>query len=94
MSESIAMHKTTYLKDYRPPDYRIETVNLQFELDETRTRVGSLMTVVCTHDRCEGIHPLVLNGRTLCSKRSRSMGSFSASTTISSSRVTHDPAGP
>jgi aminopeptidase N len=63
MSESTEVHKTIYLKDYRPPDYRIETVNLQFELDETRTRVGSLMTVVCTHDRCEGIHPLVLNGR-------------------------------
>ncbi|MGE5751789.1 MAG: aminopeptidase N [Nitrospirota bacterium] len=68
MSESTSMHKTTYLKDYRPPDYRIETVNLQFELDETRTRVGSLMTVVCTHDRCEGIHPLVLNGRDLVLK--------------------------
>jgi aminopeptidase N len=65
MSESKGMHKTVYLKDYRPPDYRIETVNLQFELDETRTRVGSLMTIVCTHDRCEGIHPLVLNGRDL-----------------------------
>ncbi|HUI68504.1 MAG TPA: aminopeptidase N [Nitrospirota bacterium] len=68
MSESTAMHKTVYLKDYRPPDYRIETVNLQFELDETRTRVGSLMTIVCTHDRCEGFHPLVLNGRDLVLK--------------------------
>ena len=65
MSEPTAIHKAVFLKDYRPPDYRIETVNLQFELDETRTRVGSLMTVVCAHDRCEGIHPLVLNGRDL-----------------------------
>ncbi|MDH4162221.1 MAG: aminopeptidase N [Nitrospirota bacterium] len=50
------------LADYRPYDYRIETVNLQFELGEDRTIVKSLMTVVCIHDTCEGIHPLVLNG--------------------------------
>src|SRR5512143_636832 len=55
-------HKTTYLKDYRPPDYRIETVNLEFELDETRTRVKSTLTVFCNHDRSCGIRPLVLNG--------------------------------
>ena len=64
MSE-VQAHKTIHLKDYRPPDYRIETVNLEFDLDETRTRVKSLLTVVCNHDRCEGIHPLVLNGRDL-----------------------------
>ena len=62
MSDSQAKHKTIYLKDYCPPDYLVETVNLEFDLDETRTRVKSLMTVVCNHDRCEGIHPLVLNG--------------------------------
>ncbi len=56
-------HKTIFLKDYRKPDYLIETVNLEFDLDETHTRVKSLMTVVCNHDKCEGIHPLVLNGR-------------------------------
>src|SRR5512139_3939013 len=53
------------LKDYRPPDYRVETVNLQFELDPSRTVVTSVLTVVCNHDRCEGVHPLVLNGRSL-----------------------------
>jgi aminopeptidase N len=57
--------RTTYLKDYRPPDYRVETVNLQFDLDESRTTVKSLLTVVCNHDRCEGIHPFVLQGRDL-----------------------------
>ena len=62
MSDSQAKHKTIYLKDYCPPDYLVETVNLEFDLDETRTRVKSLLTVVCNHDRCEGIHPLVLNG--------------------------------
>jgi aminopeptidase N len=68
MSEVQKTHKTVYLKDYRPPDYRIETVNLEFDLDETRTRVKALMTVVCNHDRCEGIHPFVLNGEALALK--------------------------
>lgn len=62
MSEVQKTHKTIFLKDYRPPDYLIETVNLEFDLDETRTRVKSLLTVICNHDRCEGIHPLILNG--------------------------------
>ncbi len=58
-------HKTIYLKDYRPPDYRIETVNLEFELDETRTVVRSTLTVFSSHDRSEGIRPLLLNGKGL-----------------------------
>ncbi len=70
-SQTAETHKAIYLKDYRPPDYRIETVNLEFDLDETRTRVKSLMTVACNHDRCEGIHPLVLNGRDLALKAIR-----------------------
>src|SRR5512143_339131 len=59
------IHKAIYLKDYRPPDYLVETVMIEFDLDETQTRVKSIMTVVCNHDRCEGIHPLVLYGRDL-----------------------------
>ncbi len=55
--------RTTYLKDYRPPDYLIETVNLEFDLREHGTVVRSLLTVVCNHDRCKGILPLVLNGK-------------------------------
>ena len=58
-------HKTIYLKDYQPPDYRVETVNLQFDLDETRTSVRSTLSVVCNHDRKGGIRPLVLNGEEL-----------------------------
>ncbi len=61
-------HKTIYLKDYRKPDYLIETVNLEFDLDETHTLVKSLLTVVCNHDKCEGLHPFVLNGRDLALK--------------------------
>ncbi len=52
------------LTDYQPFGYRIETVNLQFELGEDKTIVKSLMTVAC-NTKCEGIHPLVLNGRGL-----------------------------
>ncbi len=67
-AQNAEIHKTVYLKDYRSPDYLIETAMLEFELDEARTRVRSLMTAVCNHDRCEGIHPLVLNGRDLALK--------------------------
>jgi len=63
--ETSGTPRTTHLKDYRPPDYRVDTVNLQFNLDETRTTVKSLLTVVCNHDRSEGIRPLVLFGRDL-----------------------------
>ena len=66
MSES--KPKTIYLKDYRPPDYRIETVNLQFDLDETRTSVKSLLIITSSHDRSGGARPLVLDGRGLTLK--------------------------
>ena len=33
--------KTIYLKDYQPPDFWIEQVDLTFELEEERTRVVS-----------------------------------------------------
>ncbi len=59
--QSPEQHKTIYLKDYAPPDYRIETTMLEFELDETRTRVKSLLTIVSNHDRGAGTRPLVLN---------------------------------
>ncbi len=55
-------HETIYLKDYRPPDYRIETVNLEFQLDETRTVARAMLTVFRNHDRSEGIRPFLLNG--------------------------------
>jgi aminopeptidase N len=61
-SASRDTHKTIRLKDYRKPDYLIETVNLEFDLDETHTRVKSLLTVACNHDTSEGIRPLILNG--------------------------------
>jgi aminopeptidase N len=71
LSQKTEAHPTILLKDYRPPDYLIETVMLEFELDDTRTRVKSLLTAVCNHDKCEGIHPLILNGRDLVLKAVR-----------------------
>jgi aminopeptidase N len=68
MPEAQSTHKTIHLSDYHPPDYRVETVMLEFELDEAHTRVKSHMTVVCNHDKYEGIHPFVLNGRDLLLK--------------------------
>jgi aminopeptidase N len=67
-SENREAHKTIHLKDYRKPDYLVETVNLELDLDETHTRVKSLLTVVCNHDTSEGIRPFVLNGRDLALK--------------------------
>ena len=61
-------HKTIQLKDYRPPAYLIETVYLEIELDETRTRVRSALTAVANHDRREGVQPLLLNGEDLALK--------------------------
>ncbi len=64
-NETTARHTAVYLKDYRPPDYRIDTVMLQIELDETRTIVKSVLSVACSHEQCQEIPPLVLNGRNL-----------------------------
>ncbi|PLY11852.1 MAG: aminopeptidase N [Sedimenticola sp.] len=36
---------TIYLKDYRPPEYLIDTVDLTFELEETETRVRSVLQI-------------------------------------------------
>ncbi|MGA7800378.1 MAG: aminopeptidase N, partial [Gammaproteobacteria bacterium] len=57
--------RITYLKDYRPPAYRVETVYLRFELGEERTRVVSRMTVVRNREGGAGPGPLVLNGEQL-----------------------------
>ncbi len=37
--------RTIYLKDYRPPDYLIDKVDLDFDLHPTRTRVRSRLSV-------------------------------------------------
>jgi len=40
-----ATPKTIYLKDYTPPQYWIDSINLHFELGEDQTRVVSEMEI-------------------------------------------------
>jgi len=55
-------HVAIYRKDYRPPDWLVPEVSLDFELDPERTRIGSTLKVVRNgqHD-----HPLRLAGNEL-----------------------------
>ena len=50
------------LADYTPPPYRIESVDLTFDLDPTATRVRATLKVAAAHDRAKGVQPLELNG--------------------------------
>ena len=57
--------KTTYRHDYTPPDYWIESVDLDFELDEDCTRVRSTL-LVRRNEILQGDPPaFVLNGEQL-----------------------------
>ncbi len=59
-----ATPKTIYLKDYTPPQYWIESVNLRFELGESETRVVSEMEVR-RNEALDGAHILELDGEGL-----------------------------
>ena len=52
-------------EDYRPPDYRIEQVELDFDLEPRRTRVRARLTVQADHDQGDEPRPLVLDGEEL-----------------------------
>ena len=54
-----------YLKDYRPPDYLVETVELDVALDARATRVRSTLTVRRNKAASVGKPPLVLDGEKL-----------------------------
>jgi aminopeptidase N len=56
---------TVYLKDYTPPDYLIETVDLFFELDEENTRVTSRLRVRRNPESPGEHRELELNGEQL-----------------------------
>ena len=58
-------HAVTFLKNYQPPDYRILTANLQFDLDEERTLVKSLLIIQAANGPGSGSRPLKLDGRDL-----------------------------
>ena len=51
------------LADYRSPDWRIDTVDLEFDLGEARTRVSTRLVVRRDHDG--PARPLVLDGQGL-----------------------------
>ena len=55
---------TTYLKDYRPPSYLIDTTDLKFELDNEFTLVSSKLSLR-RNPEVEGWNspPLVLDGQ-------------------------------
>ena len=58
-------HSTIRLADYRQPDYRIETVQLTFELGEREVLVFSRLTIRPNHETRRGMRPLKLDGRDL-----------------------------
>ncbi|ACM21452.1 aminopeptidase N [Geotalea daltonii FRC-32] len=56
-------HRTICRKDYTPPDYIVDRVELRFELDEETTRVHSRLSIM-RHPQAltSGTPPLVLDG--------------------------------
>lgn len=65
MSEQQAANtpKVKYLKDYKKPDYKIESVNLDFDLGEETTHVLSKLKVKSDYDVSTGeVRPLHLDG--------------------------------
>ena len=57
--------KTTYLEEYTPPDFLIETVELRFELDEEDTLISAKLMVARNNAKGQHSRPLVLDGRQL-----------------------------
>ncbi len=57
--------KTIYLKDYQPPAYWVETVDLTFHLEETKTLVKSHVTFKRNENVANANTPLVLLGTKL-----------------------------
>ena len=59
----MAQPKTVHLADYREPDFLIDSIALDFDLDEANTRVSSVMAVRRSSESAGNI--LMLNGRDL-----------------------------
>jgi aminopeptidase N len=55
-------HRIIYRKDYTPPDYLVETVELRFELGEETTLVNSRLAIHANFSPDQGPRPLVLDG--------------------------------
>ena len=63
--KSHAAPQPIYRKDYRAPDYLIDTVDLRFELSAGRTLVRSRLTLERNQGAEPGARPLVLRGSEL-----------------------------
>jgi aminopeptidase N len=61
-------HATIYRKDYAPPDYLVDTIDLRFELGEETTRVYSRLSVRANHDAAKSKRPLRLDGHRMVLK--------------------------
>ncbi len=57
--------KTTYLKDYLPPEYLTESVDLHFTLKEEETTVVATQVICKNPLSCENTNTLILNGNEL-----------------------------
>ncbi|MDD2319078.1 MAG: aminopeptidase N [Geobacteraceae bacterium] len=55
-------HATIYRKDYTPPDYLVDTIELRFELGDENTKVNSRMAMRTNPDAAPGTRPLRLDG--------------------------------
>ncbi|WP_224984318.1 aminopeptidase N [Geomonas agri] len=62
---SQCQHQTIHQKDYKVPDYLVDTVELCFDLSPEDTRVLSRLAIHSNHDRSSGVRPLVLDGEEL-----------------------------
>ncbi len=60
-----APHLTVYRKEYTPPDYLVETVDLHVDLEEESARVHSRLTIRANYDCAAGSRPLLLDGKRL-----------------------------
>ncbi|MBF0467489.1 MAG: aminopeptidase N, partial [Desulfamplus sp.] len=58
-------HKTKYLKDYKPPAYLIDKIDLKFDLEEEQTLVTSTMKIRRNSDVANKETPLVLDCKML-----------------------------
>ena len=54
-------HKKKYLKDYRPPEYLIDKIDLHFDLKENNTKVVSTMQIRRNTDIADKNTPLVFD---------------------------------
>ncbi len=64
-------HRPIYLKNYQPPAYLVDTVELRFDLDEARTTVHSKLALRRNPAAAARDQTLVLHGRQLVLKHLR-----------------------